>query len=42
MKLYNLNVDLAKANVYTKFGHMLSIHCQDMEQKQKFEVNQGP
>ena len=31
MTLYNPNVDLVKDNVYTKFGHILSIRSQDIE-----------
>ena len=29
--LYNPNVDLVNDNVYTKFGHILSIRSQDIE-----------
>ena len=28
MTLYNPNLDLVNDNVYTKFGHILSIRCQ--------------
>ena len=31
MMLYNPNVDLVNDNVYTKFGHILSIRSQDIE-----------
>ena len=41
MILYNHNVDLVNANVYTKFGYILSIHSQGIEQKPNSEVNQG-
>ena len=40
-KIYNTNVDLVNNNVYTKFGHNLSIRSQDMEQKPNSDVNQG-
>ena len=36
MKFYNLNIDLVNDNMFTKFGQILSIHSQDMEQKNKF------
>ena len=29
--IYNPNVDLVNANVYTKFGHILSFCSQDIE-----------
>ena len=35
MMLYNPNVDLVNDNVYTKFGLILSIRSQDMEQKKQ-------
>ena len=41
MTLYNFIVDLVNDNVYTKFGKILSIHSQDMEQKPNSDVNQG-
>ena len=41
-KIYNTNVDLVNDNVYTKFGLNLSIRSQDIEQKPKSDVNQGP
>ena len=34
MMLYNPNIDLVNDNVYTKFGKILSIHSQDIEQNQ--------
>ena len=36
MMFYNPNVDLGNANVDTKFCLILSIHSQDMEQKNNF------
>ena len=33
MTLYNPNLDLININVYTKFGLILFILCQDIEQK---------
>ena len=41
-KIYNINVDLVNDNVFTKFGLILSIRSQDIEQKPNFDVNQGP
>ena len=41
-KTYNTNLDLVTDNVYTNFGLILSIRSQDNEQKQNFDVNQGP
>ena len=41
-KIYNTNVDLVNANVFTKFGLILSIRSQDIEQKQNSDVKQGP
>ena len=35
-KIYNTNVDLVNDNVLTKFGLILSIRSQDIEQKTKF------
>ena len=32
-KIYNTNLDLVTDSVYTKFGHILSIRSQDIEQK---------
>ena len=42
MMFYNPNVDLVNDNVYTKFGYILSIHSQDIEQKLNSDVYQGP
>ena len=41
-KIYNTNLDLVTDNVYTKFGLILSIRSQDIEQKPNFDINQGP
>ena len=41
-KIYNNNVDLVNDNVFTKFGLILSIRSQDIEQKPNYAVNQGP
>ena len=41
-KIYNTNVDLVNDNVFTKFGLVLSIRTQDIEQKLNSDVNQGP
>ena len=41
-KIYNINVDLVNDNVFTKFGLVLSIHSQNIEQKINFDVKQGP
>ena len=41
-KIYNNNLDLVNDNVFTKFGLILSIQSQDIEQKPKSDVNQGP
>ena len=41
-KIYNTNVDLVNDNVLTKFGLILSIRSQDIEQKPNSDVNQGP
>ena len=40
--IYFTNVDLVNDDAYTKFGLILSIHSQDIEQKPNFDVNQGP
>ena len=40
--IYNTNVDLVNDNVFTKFGLILSIRSQDIEQKPNSNVNQGP
>ena len=34
MTLYNHNLDLSSVNVYTKFGIILFILCQDIEQNE--------
>ena len=39
-KIYNTNIDLV--NVFTKFGLILSIRSQDIEQKPNSDINQGP
>ena len=39
--LYNANIDLVDDNVYTKFGWILSIFSQDIEQKPISDINQG-
>ena len=41
MTIYNTNLDLVHDNVYTKFGWILSIHSQDIEQKTISDINQG-
>ena len=41
-KIYNTNVDLVNDNVLTKFGLILSIRSQDIEQKPNSDVNQVP
>ena len=41
-KIYNTNIDLVNDNVLTKFGLILSIHSQDVEQKPNSDFNQGP
>ena len=41
MTIYNTNLDLVHNNVYTKFGWILSIHSQDIEQKNNSDINQG-
>ena len=40
--IYNTNLDLVNDNVFTKFGLILSIRSQDIEQKPNSDVNQGP
>ena len=35
-------IDVVNINAYLKFGEILSICSQDIEQKQTFGVNQGP
>ena len=41
-KIYNTNIDLVNDNVFTKFGLILSIPSQDIEQKPNSDINQGP
>ena len=38
----NHNIDLVNMNAFIKFGEILSICSQDIEQKQNSDVNQGP
>ena len=40
-KIYNTNVGLVNDNVFTKFGLILSIRSQDIEQKPNSDVKQG-
>ena len=40
--IYDINIDLVKDNVYTKFGLNRSIRFEDIEQKLNSDVNQGP
>ena len=40
--IYNTNLDLVNDNVFSKFGLILSIRSQDIEQKTNSDVNQGP
>ena len=42
MTLYNPNLDLVNANVYTNFGYILSIGSQDIERKRYSDINKGP
>ena len=42
VKIYNTNIDLVNDKVFTKFGLILSIRSQDIEQKPNSDVNQGP
>ena len=41
LPLYNPNLDLVNANVYTNFGLILSIGSQDIERKRNSDINQG-
>ena len=41
-KIYNTNIDLVNDIVFTKFGLILSINSQDIEQKPNSDINQGP
>ena len=38
----NPKLDLVNVDVHTKFGRILSIRSQDMEQKRNSDLNQGP
>ena len=38
----NPKLDLVNVDVHTKFGQILSICSQDIEQKRKFGNNEGP
>ena len=38
----NPKVDVVNVDVHTKFGRILSIRSQDIEQKRNSDVNQGP
>ena len=40
-KIYNINVDFVNDNVFTKFGLILSICSQDIEQKPSSDVTEG-
>ena len=40
-KIYNTNIALVNDNLFTKFGLILSIRSQDIEQKPNSDVNQG-
>ena len=40
--LYNPNLDLVNAYVYTNFDLILSIGSQDIERKRNSDINQGP
>ena len=40
-QIYNTKVDLVNDNVFTRFGLILSIRSQDIEQKPNSDVNQG-
>ena len=40
-KIYITNVDLVNDNVYTNFGHNMSIRSQDMEQNPISDISQG-
>ena len=37
----NPKLDLVNVDVHTKFGRILSIYSQDIEQKRNSDVNQG-
>ena len=36
------NLHLVTINAYPKFNQVLSIHSQDIEQKQNSDINEGP
>ena len=40
-KIYKININLVNDNVFTKFGLILSIRSQDIEQKPNSDVKQG-
>ena len=40
-KIYNINVDLVNDTVFTKFGLILSIRSQEIEQKPNSDVKEG-
>ena len=42
MMIYKPYIDLVNDSVYIKFGNILSIHSQDIEEKLNSNVNQGP
>ena len=42
MTCTDLKIDVVNINAYLKFGEILSICSQDLEQKQTFGLNQGP
>ena len=42
MMEYNPNLDLVNINAYIKCGKTLSHSSQDIEQKRKSDINQGP
>ena len=42
MTVNNPKLDLVNDDVHTKFGQILSICSQDIEQKRNSDVNQGP
>ena len=42
MMVDNPKLDLVNVDVHTKFGQILSICFQDIEQKRNSDVNQGP
>ena len=41
-KIFNTNIDLVNDNVFTRFGLILSIRSQDIEQNPNSDVNQWP